>query len=299
MPVPIPPLFPVPLALAFVVSACAEREEGGRAQDTHATHDHQDHGDGPRHYVRFDHAGTPSYGMLDMEETTIIRIDGDLFGEHHMTDEHFDLAAVQLLPPSNPSKVIAVGLNYLSHLGGREPSTEPGLFAKYPSSLVGVGGTIMIPPGASDVHYEGEMVLVIGSTCSNISPDRALDCVFGVTVGNDVSERAWQSTDLQWLRAKGSDTFGPVGPSIAVGLDPDDLLLQTRVNGETLQSERTSDLIFDVSTIVSYISRYITLEPGDLIFTGTPGSTSALNPGDVVEVELEGVGILTNTVEAR
>jgi 2-keto-4-pentenoate hydratase/2-oxohepta-3-ene-1,7-dioic acid hydratase in catechol pathway len=126
--------------------------------------------------------------------------------------------------------------------------------------------------------------------------ETAAEYIFGVTAGNDLSERDWQRNDLQWLRAKGSDTFGPIGPVIVRGLDPNDLLLQTRVNGEVRQSERTRDLIFDVEEIVSYVSRYVTLYPGDVIFTGTPGSTMALEPGDVVEVEVEGVGVLRNTV---
>ena len=121
---------------------------------------------------------------------------------------------------------------------------------------------------------------------------------FGVTAGNDVSERAWQDSDLQWLRAKASDTFAPIGPAIVAGLDYDDLLVQTRVNGEVRQSERSSDLIFDIDTIVSYVSQYITLLPGDVIFTGTPGTTQAMQPGDVVEIEIEGVGVLRNTVVA-
>ena len=123
-----------------------------------------------------------------------------------------------------------------------------------------------------------------------------MGCVFGITAGNDVSERDWQANDLQWFRAKASDTFGPVGPVIATGLNPDDVQVETRVNGEVRQHARTSSLIFDVPTIVSYVSRYVTLQPGDLIFTGTPGSIRALSPGDVVEVEVEGVGILRNTV---
>lgn len=126
--------------------------------------------------------------------------------------------------------------------------------------------------------------------------EEAGDYVFGVTAGNDISERDWQRDDLQWFRAKGSDTFGPVGPVLVRGLDHNDLLLETRVNGEIRQSERTRDLLFDVEEIVSYVSRYVTLFPGDIIFTGTPGSTQAMEPGDVVEVELEGVGILRNRV---
>ena len=286
------------LGIAAVLAACAPRVE----EDAHAGHDHShdsEHDeDAPRHYVRFLHDGEPSYGMLEAEENAVVPITGDLFGEHGMAAEHVDLDGLELLPPTDPSKVIAVGLNYLSHLGEREPAAEPGLFAKYPSSLVADGDDIVIPAGAANVHFEGEMVLVIGATCKDVTPEHAMYCVFGVTAGNDISERDWQASDLQWLRAKGADTFGPVGPSIAVGLDPDNLLLETRVNGETVQSERTSDLIFDVPTMISYISRYFTLEPGDLIYTGTPGTTSALAPGDVVEVELEGVGVLTNTVSA-
>jgi 2-keto-4-pentenoate hydratase/2-oxohepta-3-ene-1,7-dioic acid hydratase in catechol pathway len=140
------------------------------------------------------------------------------------------------------------------------------------------------------------MVVVIGREAKNVPVEEAGRYVFGVTAGNDVSERDWQSADLQWFRAKGSDTFGPLGPVLVAGLDHNDLLLQTRVNGELRQSARTSDLIFDVEEIVSYVSHYVTLYPGDIIFTGTPGTTQAMEPGDVVEVELEGVGVLRNTV---
>jgi 2-keto-4-pentenoate hydratase/2-oxohepta-3-ene-1,7-dioic acid hydratase in catechol pathway len=248
-------------------------------------------------YVRYQQDGQAVWGVLEGDRITAI--DGDLFAEHRQTDRVVALSDVTLLPPTDPRKVIAVGLNYRSHLGTREPAAYPGLFAKYPTSLVGHEANIEIPADAANVHYEGEMVLVIGRRCRNVSRADAMDCVFGVTAGNDVSERDWQSADLQWFRAKASDTFGPVGPTIATGLDPDDLLVQTRVNGETRQSERTSDLIFDTREIVSYISRYITLEPGDLIFTGTPQTTRAMQSGDVVEIEVEGVGVLRNTVVRR
>ena len=140
------------------------------------------------------------------------------------------------------------------------------------------------------------MVVVIGKRARLVQPGTSSDYVFGVTAGNDVSERRWQATDLQWLRAKSSDTFGPLGPAIVRGLGYDDLLLQTRVNGEVRQSQRTGDLLFDVDTLVCYITQVITLEPGDLIFTGTPGTTQGMKPGDVVEIELEGVGVLRNRV---
>lgn len=245
-------------------------------------------------YVRYEHEGLVSYGIL--EGGVVLQLSGDLFHNPTLTDETVPLDRVRLLAPVQPSKVIAVGLNYRSHLGSREPAAYPGLFAKYPTSVVGPGADIIMPPDASNLHYEGELVAVIGRQASNVSVQDAADYIFGVTAGNDVSERNWQRDDLQWLRAKASDTFAPVGPVIASGLDYDDLLVQTRLNGEVRQSESTRDLIFDIHTIVSYVSRYVTLFPGDIIFTGTPGSTAAMQPGDVVEVEVQGVGVLRNTV---
>ena len=161
---------------------------------------------------------------------------------------------------------------------------------------IGPDDEIVLPPDAENVHYEGELVVVIGRRAKDISPREAPNHIFGVTAGNDVSERGWQRADLQWFRAKGSDTFGPCGPVIVSGLDYSDLLLETRLNGEPRQSERSKDLLYDVDEIVSYVSRYVTLLPGDVIFTGTPGTTGPMQHGDVVEVEVEGVGILRNTV---
>ncbi len=241
--------------------------------------------EGVTRYVRYAHEGMEAYGVL--EGQTIHQLDGAPFDAPRRTGVAVPLVEVQLLAPCEPSKVIAVGLNYQSHLGEREPAAYPGLFAKYPTSIIGTGESIVMPPDASNLHYEGEMVIVIGRLAQRVSEAEALEYVFGVTAGNDVSERDWQRSDLQWIRAKASDTFGPVGPVIARGLEYDDLLLTTRVNGEVRQQERT---------IVSYVSRYVTLEPGDLIFTGTPGSTRAMAVGDVIEVELEGVGVLRNTV---
>jgi len=249
-----------------------------------------------RRYVRYQAGGEVSFGLLEGEEVRPIQ--GDLFGEHRITTSRIPLSEVHLLAPVDPSKVIAVGLNYQSHLGEREPAAYPGLFAKYPTSIVGPGAPVVRPPDSGNLHYEGEMVIVMGREAKNVPETEAAQYIFGVTAGNDISERDWQREDLQWFRAKGSDTFGPVGPFLVTGLEPNDLLLQTRVNGEVRQSQRTSDLIFDVAEIVSYVSRYVTLYPGDIIFTGTPGSTQAMEPGDVVEVELEGVGILRNTIVA-
>ena len=245
-------------------------------------------------YVRFAHDNTQSLGVLDGQ--TIRELRGDLFGSHQPTGRQLRLADVRLLAPVNPGKVIAVGLNYQSHLGERPPASYPGLFAKYPSSVIPTGAEIVLPADSRNAHFEGEMVIVIGKTAKNITRAQAKAHVFGVTVGNDVSERDWQRTDLQWFRAKASDTFAPLGPAIVTGLNYDDLLLQTRVNGQVVQSQRTKDLIFDVAGVVSYVSQYVTLMPGDVIYTGTPGTTRAIKPGDIVEVELEGVGVLRNPV---
>ncbi len=245
-------------------------------------------------YLRYEHEGTVSYGILEGE--TIHQLAGDVFASPERTGATVALGEVTLLAPTDPRKVVAAGLNYRSHLGGAEPAEYPGLFDKHATSLIGHGAEITYYEDATNLHFEGEMVLIIGKTARDVSVEDAPDYIFAVAAGNDISERVWQGGDLQWFRAKGADTFGPVGPVMARGVNYDDLLLQTRVNGETLQSQRTSDLLFDSSFLVSYISRYVTLEPGDMVFTGTPGTTSAMQPGDVVEIELEDVGVLRNTI---
>jgi 2-keto-4-pentenoate hydratase/2-oxohepta-3-ene-1,7-dioic acid hydratase in catechol pathway len=247
-------------------------------------------------YARFQHGPDTAYGLVEGER--IRQLEGDLFGKWSPTGASFPLADVTLLVPARPTKVLAVGLNYRSHLAGRPSPPVPEIFYKPPSCLVPNGANIVIPDGAKNVHYEGEMVVVIGKRARGVAAGAALGHVLGVTCGNDVSERDWQKNDLQWWRAKGADTFGPCGPFIATGIDYDNLRLQLRLNGEVKQEQRTSDLIHNVAQTISWISRFVTLEPGDLIYTGTPGSTSALKPGDVVEVELEGVGILKNSVAA-
>ena len=245
-------------------------------------------------YVRYEHDGATSYGILEGE--TIHQLDGNVFESPERTGATVALGDVTLLAPSEPQKVVAAGLNYRSHLGGAQPAEYPGLFDKHATSLIGHEAEITYYEGATNLHFEGEMVLIIGKVTRDVSVEEAPDHIFAVAPGNDISERVWQSNDLQWFRAKGADTFGPVGPVMARGVDYDDLLLQTRVNGQVMQSQRTRDLLFDSSYLVSYISRYVTLEPGDMIFTGTPGSTSAMQPGDVVEIELENVGVLRNTI---
>jgi len=245
-------------------------------------------------YVRYLHREHIAYGIL---EGDIIReLAGNFLADSRPTGKSVRLADVRLLAPCEPTKVVAVGLNYKSHIGERATPEYPGLFTKLPTSIIGPEQEIVFPPGAEDVHYEGELVVVIGRRASRVSEAEAPKYIFGVTAGNDVSERKWQRADLQWFRAKGSDTFGPLGPAVVAGLNYNNLQLTTRLNGEVRQSQRTSDLLFSVDKVVSYVSQFVTLLPGDLIYTGTPGSTKAMKPGDVVEVEIEGVGVLRNKV---
>jgi 2-keto-4-pentenoate hydratase/2-oxohepta-3-ene-1,7-dioic acid hydratase in catechol pathway len=248
-------------------------------------------------YLRYQQGSDMAYGIL--EGDTIHQLKGNLFDDPVRTGKSVNVGEVKVLTPVEPSKVIAVGLNYKSHLGQASPAEYPGLFSKLPSSLIADGENIVIPGDSTNIHYEGEMVIVIGKQAKDIAPEAVDDHIFGITIGNDVSERAWQRADLQWFRAKASDTFGPLGPHIVTGLNYGDLLLETRLNGEVVQSSSTELLIFDVPTIVSYISRYITLEPGDVIYTGTPGVTRAFKAGDLIEVSLEGVGVLRNRAVAE
>lgn len=245
-------------------------------------------------YVRFEKDSRAAYGVLEGE--TVRELSAAPWAQGKPNGKTAKLADVKLLAPAEPSKILCAGLNYKSHIGQQQVAKYVGLFSKFPTSIVAHEANIVYPSDASNLHFEGELVVVIGKKASHVSRDQALDYVFGVTVGNDVSERAWQREDLQWLRAKGSDTFGPLGPWIVTGINYQDVLLETRVNGKTLQSQRTKDLIFDIPYLVSYISNYVTLMPGDVIYTGTPGTTSAMQPGDVVEVEIENVGVLRNKV---
>jgi 2-keto-4-pentenoate hydratase/2-oxohepta-3-ene-1,7-dioic acid hydratase in catechol pathway len=250
-------------------------------------------------FVRFRSGLTASYGIL--EGDVIRQLRGGLLDPPDETGAVFKLADVAILAPGQPGKIMAVGLNYKSHLGGRPQPAHPEMFYKPVTAIQDPEGPIVIPRDATDLHYEGELVVVMGKKVRNVTPEEAGPAIFGVTCGNDVSERNWQhgsGKDLQWWRAKGCDTFAPFGPAVVTGIDFGNLLLQTRLNGEVVQKQYTADLIFDCATIVSWISGWVTLLPGDLIYTGTPGSTRKLSPGDVVEVEVEGVGILRNPVAA-
>jgi 2-keto-4-pentenoate hydratase/2-oxohepta-3-ene-1,7-dioic acid hydratase in catechol pathway len=212
------------------------------------------------------------------------------------------LSAAQLLPPVTPSKIICVGRNYREHVKelGNEMPAHPLLFFKPPSSLLPPGGAVRLPALSERVDFEGELALVIGRRSRNLKPDANWrDVVRGFTLANDISARDLQKKDVQWARAKGFDTFCPVGPLVSDELDLDTgLTIETRQNGELRQHASTLDFIFPVPALLSFITAAFTLEPGDLILTGTPSGVAPLFPGDSVEVSIAGLGVLTNTVEA-
>ena len=250
-------------------------------------------------FARFEKDGARAYGIV--RNGLIEELRGGLWDDPVPSGRRFALDEVKLLVPCEPPKILAVGQNYVSHLGARSVPSKPEMFYKPTSSLQDPDGPIVLPPDAEDAHYEGELVVVMGKTIRHATPEQAVAGIFGVTCGNDVSDRNGQrgpGKDVQYWRAKGCDTFSPLGPWIVTGLDYSDLLLITRVNGEIAQQQRTSDFIFDVPTVLSFVSRYVTLVPGDVIYTGTPGNTRRMKPGDVVEVEIEGIGTLRNPVVA-
>lgn len=246
--------------------------------------------------ARYEYNEKVGYGIVDGNEIKVL--DACPFTDFNETGDTVKLDAVKILAPTRPSKVLAVGLNYRSHLGDAPEPQNPEIFFKAPSCINNPGGEVVLPAGDDDVHAEGELVVIMKECTHNVTPDEAAANILGVTCGNDVSARTWQSNDLQWWRAKASDTFGPMGPFIATDLDYGDLQLETRINDDVVQSQTTADLIFPVPVIVSFISQAITLEPGDVVYTGTPGTTTALKAGDVVEVEIEGIGVLSNPIVA-
>jgi 2-keto-4-pentenoate hydratase/2-oxohepta-3-ene-1,7-dioic acid hydratase in catechol pathway len=253
-------------------------------------------------YARIRHRDAEVF--VEVEGDALHILAGDLFGDHQRTGDTVPLPGAALLAPVRPPKVLAAAVNYPSHVPSakavldnkEEAPAVPQLFLKPSSSVVGQNDTIVIPCGARRVDAEGELVAVIGRPCRDVAPEDALDYVFGYTCGNDVSARHWQRDDIQWWRAKGSDTFTPIGPFIASGLDPTNLELRTRLNGEEAQQVNTSALIHSTADLISFASQVMTLEPGDLLFTGTPGVTPTLEDKDVVEVEIGGIGVLSNPV---
>ena len=252
-------------------------------------------------FARFEADGAVLHGIV--EGHTIKEISGSPLNDYSETGNSHNLQDVKLLPPVSPRKIVAIGLNYRSHLGDKPGPAAPEPFLKSSTTVVGHGDNIVIPKIAIEegvkIQPEAELALVIGKDCKGATQDNALDYVFAYTCGNDVSARDWQANDLQWARAKSSDTFGPIGPWMTTDLDPTNIQVICRVNGEEKQNQNTSDLLHPVTRIIEYVSSVITLQVGDVIMTGTPGTPGDIHPGDVVEVELSGVGVLTNPVVAE
>lgn len=246
-------------------------------------------------FVRFRRDdGRTGAGVLEQDRIRVIK---EPFWEAvEETGEVLDLASVRLLPPCEPRSIVCVGLNYASHLGGRAMPDPPTLFFKPLSSIAGPDDDIVLPQGAGRVDPEGEIVVVIGRQIKGATREEAEAAIFGYTCGNDVSARVWQQSDGQWWRAKGSDTFGVFGPTIVTGLAHDQIELRTRVNGREVQHANSSELLRDIPEIIRLVSSVMTLVPGDIIYTGTPGEPRPISPGDVVEVEITGAGVLRNTV---
>ncbi len=238
----------------------------------------------------------PKYGWLLGDK--IGEISGNVFGRYGRKEAERPLAEVRLLAATEPSKIGCVGRNYVEHAKelGNEVPKVPLIFLKPPSSIISNGEIILLPPQSAQVEHEGELVVVIGKRGRYITAETARKHILGYTIGNDVTARDLQNSDGQWTRAKGFDTFCVFGPWIDTEFDPADAILSCRVNGQMRQMASTRDIVFNVPTLVAYISSVMTLEPGDLIFTGTPAGVGELKNGDEVVVEIEGLGTLRNPV---
>jgi 2-keto-4-pentenoate hydratase/2-oxohepta-3-ene-1,7-dioic acid hydratase in catechol pathway len=246
--------------------------------------------------VRFQHQGTTAYGLVEGE--TVYALEGDPYSEFQRGAAVAPLVTVRLLAPCQPSKVVAVGLNYRDHAAETHNvlPAEPLLFLKPPTSVIGPGEAIVRPTMSQQVDHEAELAVVIARRAHKVSPAEAPSYILGYTCANDVTARDIQRLEQHNSRAKSFDTFCPLGPWIVTGLSPDDLGIQCRVNGVLRQDSRTSQLVFGVRALVSFVSQVMTLLPGDVVLTGTPAGIGPLASGDVVEVEIEGVGVLRNTV---
>lgn len=250
-------------------------------------------------FVRFEtRTLPPQYGWL--LDNALGPVEGDIFSEYRRLEASIPLETARLLAPVAPGKIICVGRNYVEHAReqGVEPPDIPLLFLKPPSSVIGPGEAILLPPQSRQVEHEAELAVVIGRLGRWIPPEAALDYVFGYTVANDVTARDLQRRDGQWTRGKGFDTFCPLGPWIETDYDPFDNLITCRVNGEIRQMASTRDMIFPVQQLVAFASSVMTLEPGDVILTGTPAGIGPLLDGDEVAVDIEGIGELRNPVKA-
>jgi 2-keto-4-pentenoate hydratase/2-oxohepta-3-ene-1,7-dioic acid hydratase in catechol pathway len=250
-------------------------------------------------YESLEGKSKPRYGWI--LENKVGEISGNIFGRYGRKEAETPFSDVRLLAPCEPSKIICVGRNYIDHAKelGNEVPKVPLIFLKPPSSIIPIGGTILLPPQSTQVEHEGELVVVIGRQGRYVTSEQARRHIFGYTIGNDITARDLQKADGQWTRAKGFDTFCSFGPWIDTDFDPADAVITCRVNGQMRQMASTRDMVFNISTLIAYISSVMTLQPGDLIFTGTPAGVGELRHNDEVVVEIEGLGALRNPVKAE
>lgn len=252
-------------------------------------------------FVRFQESGDPNirYGWIYGD--LVGEIEGDIFSEFRRLEASLPLYTVRLLPPVAPGKIVAVEWNYLDQTRAfdRMLSEMPSTFIKPNNTVIGMNDPIVLPIVSSQVEQECELAVVIGKTAKSVMPEHAFDCIFGYTIANDVTARDLQMSDETWTRAKGFDTFCPLGPVIETDFEPADALLTCRVNGQLRQMASTRDMLFPVQNLVAFISSFMTLNPGDVILTGTPVGSAMLAPGDVVESQIDGIGQLINPVIAQ
>ncbi|MGE5677011.1 MAG: fumarylacetoacetate hydrolase family protein [Pseudomonadota bacterium] len=247
-------------------------------------------------YARYEREGAVNYGLV--EGNTVCRLEGDIFGEYKVTGDSYQLSDVRLLAPVMPSKIVAVGINYRDHATEMKHDLpeDPVLFIKPPTAVIGPEDKVIRPQMSQRVDYEAELALVIGKKAKDVEPEEALEYILGATCLNDVTARDLQSKDGQWTRAKSFDTFAPMGPFIVTDVDYNEIDIELVLNGETKQKSNTRYFISNAQKIVSYISKIMTLNPGDVIATGTPSGVGPMKSGDVVEVRLEGIGVLRNHI---
>jgi 2-keto-4-pentenoate hydratase/2-oxohepta-3-ene-1,7-dioic acid hydratase in catechol pathway len=246
--------------------------------------------------ARFNLNGEIRFGSIVGDQVSLFS--GNPLESKELSGQSVALDQIQLLAPVVPSKIICIGMNYAAHAAeiSQDVPDEPLMFFKPVSAIIGPGDTIVLPPQSDQVELEVELAVVIGKQAKNISKSEVKSHIFGYTIGNDITARDIQFSDLQWARSKGFDTFCPLGPWIETDFDPTGKRLDSRVQGEQRQHASSKDMIFDVETIVSFVSENLTLFPGDIILTGSPAGISRISHGDAVECEIEGIGVLHNQV---
>jgi 2-keto-4-pentenoate hydratase/2-oxohepta-3-ene-1,7-dioic acid hydratase in catechol pathway len=247
--------------------------------------------------ARFSNGAEPRFGIVDGPELVVLK-GHPLVAGYQTTGERIPLKEVKLLAPTIPSKIVCIGKNFADHAAeiGEEVTAEPLIFFKPSSAIIGHGDAIVIPPQSKQVELEAELCLVIGKLAKNVSEEKALEYLWGVTIANDVTARDLQFGDGQWARSKAFDTFCPLGPWVETEFVPDSQVIESRVNGEVRQNVAITEMVHKIPAIISYVSRNMSLLPGDIILTGSPAGISVINTGDMIECEIEGIGILSNPV---